>query len=397
MVAAVFVDKTSSLADWPGAVGDAVRPWWFTIAKTLHSLPVWAQHGLTICVVVLSFLLRDALVGGREAYPYVFFMPAILIASTVLTHGSGVVAVVLSAILIKSLLIPLPFSPWFAQSDDLVAITVFLASGMVTALMGGALHKALFQLAGAYERIAASENQKALLHDEIIHRFKNDLANLTAILRLQAKDTSDPLARTELLIASDRVNVLSRLHQRLNGSPDHTCVDVSEFLSELCKDLRVAAVGTRPILLHTELEPAELPFEAAISVGLIVNELIQNAIKYAFPNNRAGQITVGLRRCGDRLRLTVADDGVGFTSPSPTGSGLGQRLIGSFAQQLGGTFDVRSGQGHSAVVAFPAPSPKMTPSGELFERSPEYSDGPDRALMVAGPWVQPHGSASTTQ
>jgi two-component sensor histidine kinase len=391
----MLVDRTSAAR--AGAAGNAVRPWWFTIAKTLHSLPVWAQHGLTIGMVVLSFLSREAFVGGREAYTYVFFMPAILLASTVLTHGSGVVAVVLSAILIKSFLIPPPFSPWFAQSDDLMAVTVFVTSGLVTAVMGGALHKALFQLAGAYERIAASENQKALLHDEITHRFKNDLANLTAILRLQAKDTSDPLARSELMQASDRVNVLSRVHQRLNGSPDHTYVDVREFLTELCKDLQVAAVGTRPITLRTEFDQAELPFEAAISVGLIVNELVQNAIKYAFPNNRAGLITVSLGRCGDALRLTVADDGIGAASPSPTSSGLGQRLIGSFAQQLGGTFEVRSGQGHSAVVTFPAPSPKMTPGGELSEKSREYSDAPDRALMGAGPWVQPHGSASTMQ
>ena len=88
MVAAMLVDRTSAAR--AGAAGNAVRPWWFTIAKTLHSLPGWAQHALAIGMIVLSFLLRDAFVGGREAYTYVFFMPAILLASTVLSAQSGI-------------------------------------------------------------------------------------------------------------------------------------------------------------------------------------------------------------------------------------------------------------------------------------------------------------------
>jgi two-component sensor histidine kinase len=273
-------------------------------------------------------------------------------------------------LLIKSFLIQPPFSPWFANTDDLVAMMVFLASGLMTAVMGGALHKALFRLAAAYERIQASENQKALLLDEITHRFKNDLANLTAILRLQAKDVSDPLARRELMIASDRVNVLSRVHQRLNGSPDNTWVDVREFLSELCKDLQLATVGTRAITLRTQLEQVELSFETAISLGLIVNELVQNAVKYAFPDDRPGLIDVTLDRSGDALRLTVADHGIGTATPSSASSGLGQRLVASFAQQLGGTFEVRSDQGRSAVVTFPAPK-LITSSREALDAENE--------------------------
>jgi two-component sensor histidine kinase len=338
-----------------GIAGDGVRPWWFKIAKALHDLPIWAQHVLASSMVVFSLLSRHALLGGREAYLFVFFMPAILLASTVLRHGSGITAILLSALLIKIFLVPNSFGLWFLKTDDLVAMTVFIASGLLTAVMGGALHKALFRLAIAYERIAASENQKALLLHEITHRFKNDLANLTAILRLQAKGLSDPVARSELMIASDRVNVLSRVHQRLKGSPEEARVDVREFLIGLCNDLQIAAIGTRPITLRTRLETAELPFEAAISLGLILNELVQNAIKYAFPDNRAGLIEITLCRDGDVLRLSVADDGIGAASPAAASSGLGQRLITSFAHQLGGTFEAKSCRGHSAVVSFPAP------------------------------------------
>ena len=177
-------------------------------------------------------------------------MPAILLASTVLRHGSGIFAVLFSAILIKAFLVPPSFSPWFTDHDDAVAIAVFVVSGLVTAVMGSALHNALFGLAAAYERLAAAERQNALLLDELTHRFKNDLANLTAILRLQAKDVSDPQARSQLMIASERVGVLSRLHERLTGSPKYTEVDIREFLSEVCNDLRVSAIGARPITIR---------------------------------------------------------------------------------------------------------------------------------------------------
>ena len=352
----------------------AIRPWWFKIAETLHEMPFWAQSALASGMVMLSFLARHNLVADRQAYLYVFFMPAILLASTVLRHGSGILAVVFSAILIKVFLVPPPFSPWFTDHDDAVAIAVFVVSGLVTAVMGSALHNALFGLAAAYERLAAAERQNALLLDELTHRFKNDLANLTAILRLQAKDVSDPQARSQLMIASERVGVLSRLHERLTGSPKNTEVDSREFLSEVCNDLRVSAIGARPITIRTELDPIELPFEAAISVGLIVNELVQNALKYAFPGERPGTIQVTLRQMGDEAHLTIADDGIGNSPRSTGSSGLGQRLVASFAQQLGGSLEVRTEKGRMTIINFPAPRKGPPTRTRVLENRPELDE-----------------------
>ena len=115
-------------------------------------MPFWAQYALASGMVMLAFLARHNLVADRQAYLYVFFMPAILLASTVLRHGSGIIAVLFSAVLIKAFLVPPPFSPWFTDHDDAVAIAVFVVSGLVTAVMGSALHNALFGLAAAYER-----------------------------------------------------------------------------------------------------------------------------------------------------------------------------------------------------------------------------------------------------
>jgi two-component sensor histidine kinase len=337
-----------------GRANAAFVPRWFEIARKLHDLPIWAQYGTAAALVMSTLIMRAVLIGDLGGYHFVFFMPAVLLTSTVLAHGSGILAVLLSAVIIKLFFIPPPFSIWFTDTGDVIAILVFVGSGLVTAVMGSALHDALFRLDEANMRIGVSEREKELLLHELVHRFKNDLANVTAILRLQARSVSDPSARSELMVASDRIHVLTRVHQRLARFADITDVDVREFLEDLCEDLRVASIGLRPVRLETEVEQARLPFTTAVTVGLIVNELIQNALKYAFPADGPGTIAVRFVQSGDSFRLSVSDDGVGQAKPSAESSGLGQRLVASFAQQLGGMSDVQVASGRTVVVTFPA-------------------------------------------
>jgi two-component sensor histidine kinase len=99
-----------------------------------------------------------------------------------------------------------------------------------------------------------------------------------------------------------------------------------------------------------------------VSVGLIVNELVRNAIKYAFPGESPGMIDVTISRNGANVHLSVADNGVGTNAAQPVGgSGMGQRLVASFAQQLGGRVEVQTGKGRSVVINFPAsPSEQLS-------------------------------------
>ena len=338
-----------------GAQGAAAdRPTWFEIARTLHLLPVAVQYSIATVLVVLTLVFTWAFARDGHGYHFVFFMPVVLLTSTVLRQGNGPWTVALSAIVIKAFFIAPRFSPLFADAHDFLAVMVFVASGIVTALMGGELHKAFFRLSDANERIAASEQEKELLLHELAHRFRNDLSNLTAIFHLRAKKVSDPLARSELMMASERIYVLGRVHQRLTHYTDMTDVDVHVFLADLCTDLRVSMIGGRPITLELHAEPAKLPFPSAMTLGLIVNELVQNALKYAFPGDRPGHVRVRFFPNGAEYHLTVADDGVGNANPSPTSSGLGQRLIESFVKQLHGTYEVKIDGGRAVEVKFPA-------------------------------------------
>ena len=116
----------------------------------------------------------------------------------------------------------------------------------------------------------------------------------------------------------------------------------------------MSSVGLRPIALQAEIEDRQVALTLAVGIGLITNELVTNALKYAFPDGHPGTILVRFFQDGNEFKLAVRDDGVGDSIGPARGSGLGQRLIRSLAQQLGGTFEaeVRPG-GRTATVRFP--------------------------------------------
>lgn len=338
-------------------------PGWFAIARRLHDLPTWARYAIaTLLVLIVTFLMRYTVVHDAPGYHFIFFVPPVILSSLFLAQGSGIWAVLLSTAVIKAFLLAPVFTLEFARGEDFWTLVLFLGTGLVTALSGEALHKAFFQLAdanskltAAYERIAASEHEKEILLHDLTHRFKNDLANLTAILRLQARDVADPSARTELIAASERVHVMGRVHQRLARFGQGSMVNMREFLTDLCEDLRIGMIGSRPIALRAEVEAGQFPFAQAITIGLIVNELVTNAVKYAFPDGRPGTITVGFTRSGQEFCLTVVDDGVGQSASAPGSTGLGQRLIQSMARQLGGGYEAQShDSGRRCAIHFPA-------------------------------------------
>ena len=206
------------------------------------------------------------------------------------------------------------------------------------------------------------EREHAVAHEhigrlmqELTHRVKNSLQSIASMVRIEARSHKSGEGRAALERVSNRIEALGQLYSKLSKSNTVEAVDVATYLDDLCHDL-VASVnnGIMAISLKTDIESALLPTDQAIPIGLIVNELVTNAIKYAFAPNTKGMVLVTFKREPGRLRLTVADDGKGF-DPQRADSGLGGRLIEGFAQQLGGQLERESGsQGTTVCLILPS-------------------------------------------
>jgi two-component sensor histidine kinase len=262
-------------------------------------------------------------------------------------HRSGVLAVALSALAAKVLFLPPTGSLRIETSRVALALSLFILIGLLTAILIEELHRALRHATLANQKLAAAEEEKDLLLREATHRFKNDLSVIIALLRMPERSIEDPKARAALKAASDRLAVMGRVHERLRRSDGSVAVvSTDEFIQGLCDDLKAALIGLRPISMQVAVERHLLSQDRAVAVGLIINELLTNALKHAFPDDRHGHVRVSFERVGDKFVLRVSDNGVGIAPHTGAkGSGLGQRLVRSMADQIGGTLDIKPDEG----------------------------------------------------
>jgi PAS domain S-box-containing protein len=189
-----------------------------------------------------------------------------------------------------------------------------------------------------------------MLLQEMIHRVKNSLQVIAAMVMIESRRLGSREGRAALERVSNRITAIGQLYAKLSTADTIEAVDAATYLDELCRDLITSVqneVGAS-IVLKTDIASELLPTDRAIPIGLIVNELVTNAVKYAFPGGASGTVAVMLKRTPGELRLTVADDGQGL-DPSRTDSGLGSRLVDGFAKQLGGRVERRSDSQGTAV------------------------------------------------
>ncbi len=204
-------------------------------------------------------------------------------------------------------------------------------------------------------RRRASLEEKEVLLKEIHHRVKNNLQIVSSMLNLQMGQIADPQARDLFQESQSRVRSIALFHEKLYQSKDLARMDLAGYLKGLTTGL-FATYGADPnqVSLSLRVEDVSLGVDAALSCGLIVNELISNSLKYAFPAGRHGAIRIELHAEGPRVTLEVADDGVGF----PPGvdlrnpSTLGLRLISILAEQVRGTLALDRSAGTRVVLSF---------------------------------------------
>jgi len=192
-------------------------------------------------------------------------------------------------------------------------------------------------------RLRSSLKEKEVLLKEIHHRVKNNLQIVSSMLSLQMQKLSDTKAIELVKESQSRVRSIALFHEKLYQSRDLGRVEMAEYLRGLANDL-FATYGVNPddIVLAVHAEDIPLDVDAAISCGLIVNELVSNALKHAFPADRKGQVAITLRSAGTDVVLEVADNGVGVPADFDfrSRSTLGLKLVAIFTEQVAGAMDL---------------------------------------------------------
>ncbi len=209
---------------------------------------------------------------------------------------------------------------------------------------------------GAEEQIKASLKEKEVLLKEIHHRVKNNLQIISSLLNLQSNFVEDKQTIEVFQDSQNRIRSMALVHEKLYRSENLARIDFAEYIRDLAAYLfHSHRANTQGITLKIQIDEVFLGIDTAISCGLILNELISNALKHAFPNGRAGETRLECRASNDgQLTLIVADNGVGFPEALDfrETTSLGLQLVTALVDQLDGTIDMHRNTGTEFKITF---------------------------------------------
>jgi len=212
-------------------------------------------------------------------------------------------------------------------------------------------------LSKAYEEhLMSSLKQKETLLKEVHHRIKNNLQIIISILNLQSHYIQDPQALEIFRQSQNRIRSMALIHEKLYKSDNLVLINLENYISDIVKYLS-ATYGVRKDLISIQLdiEQIHLDSNTAISIGLIVNELISNSIKHAFSSQKKGKIVIQAWRKGNNMNLSVSDDGKGlpFDLNNNHTKTLGLQLVNTLISQLNGTLEYENQSGAEIKICFP--------------------------------------------
>jgi len=260
-----------------------------------------------------------------------------------------------------------------AAQDSSIAVTALKAGAadylvkdvhgdfipLLQVAVDGALRQAQIQKArddaeaevhASRDRYAALAAEREVLLREVNHRVGNSLQIIASLLHLQASSSTQDDVKAALTNAMGRVAAVAQVHRRLYTSHDLKSVLLNQYLEALLEDLRRSAEGNRMSRLTLKADPVEIDPDRAVAIGIIVNELVMNAVKYAYPDG-AGPIHVELTAQGDDLLLSIADNGVGLNVKSdPRSTGMGQRIVSAMASKLDASVERDPGHAGTRIV-----------------------------------------------
>ena len=240
----------------------------------------------------------------------------------------------------------------YVIKDVSADFTALLRSALDDALLRERLKRENEQ---AHEEVRAARDRAEAMLREVNHRVGNSLQLVSSFIGLQMRALPDDQARTALREAQARIEAVAHVHRRLYTSADVASVDMEEYLAGLVSELSQSLAADRGSpSISLDVEPMQVSTDQAVSLGVVVTELVTNAVKYAYEPGQGGDIRVSLASADDgRAVLTVEDDGPGLTDSAPKGTGLGAKIIAAMAGGLRSAVEFdKEHQGVRARLAF---------------------------------------------
>lgn len=328
----------------------------------------WFAYGSVPVGVGAALALTYALLPLHYT-PTVLFFAAIAVAAWLGGRGPALLATLLSTVAVDFFFV----SPHFVILSSLADLTRVLAFALVAALIcylqekyqrsAGQLQLANEQLEERVRArtadLVASLKEKDVLLRELHHRVKNNLQMISSFLSLQSRNFQDQGARQKFKECQDRVRTMALVHERLCAATNLAWIDLAEYFRSLIDNL-CRSYGVRPdaVTARVVVDDTHLDIDHIIPCALIVNELLSNSLKHAFPAGQPGQLRIELRHEAAEVRLTVADNGIGLPASALADQGLaeqgdGLQIVRALVDQLAGRLEIDNGVGASVRVTFP--------------------------------------------
>jgi two-component sensor histidine kinase len=305
---------------------------WLRSRPTAGYIAALAAYAL--CLIAL---LAAARLGLHHVSRFAFVAPALVLAPLLGGAAAGLLLAVLT--ILGALIFLFPSAPASELPLDVFLISTVIISAVVI----------LLEL--TIDRLVRERERSDQLLREVQHRTANNFQSVASIVHLHQRMLGHEDGRSALRDVEHRVLAMGQLHKRLSSIPDDS-LSVFEQLELLCSEV-IGSAGSKQITWSVDAsDRIALPARRLLTLSLIVNEIIMNAIKYAFPEGASGRLTIRVVEEGNQVALTIADDGVGMIEDR-SGGGLGTAIVKSLAQQLGGVAEWRRATGTTFILRFP--------------------------------------------
>ncbi len=318
-------------------------------SKRLPAIGIQIVFGLAcFLMAVFARAIVDAVFSA--AGPFSLVYPAILISTLYGRWQSGLTTFLFAFLHAWYFVLPEPRSFSFEIEGDAARTIVNGCAASFILLFAEIFRRGI--------RLATMERDRqlattTLLIRELEHRTKNNFSMVSALLNMQSRSHKSPEVKDALEMASTRVNSFAAIHDSIYSSGDfQDNIDIADYLKALCESLRTAFASNSNISITLTTASYRMERDKAVALGLILNEVVTNAVKHAFPDDRKGLIQVSFVACeGEPWALTISDNGCGIENegakkkPSKDkkeNGGLGTRLMSTFAQNVQAEIEVKS-------------------------------------------------------